>query len=110
MAATHAARITRLENNLSSLESKIDRLLAVVDADAPAKTAPKGKTQPKADAKPRKALTKAQKRAWNTKITSLAAHGRKAGTCKALMARWAEAGTLRDAGVTPAKALTRMGL
>lgn len=111
MAATHAHRIARLETSLESLESKIDRLLAHVDADAPAKTTRKA---PKArDAKPaqaRKPLTKAQRKAWNSKITSLAAHGRKAGTCKALMARWEEAGTLRDAGVTPKQALTRMGL
>lgn len=78
-----------------------------------AKVAPEAPAeQPKADAKPAKApkaLTKAQRRAWNSKITSLAAHGRKAGTCKALMERWSEAQALRDAGKTPAQALKAMG-
>lgn len=51
MAATHAARITRLEARFDSLDSKLDRLIALHEsADAPAKVA-----RPKAEPKARKA-------------------------------------------------------
>jgi len=109
MAATHAHRIARLETSVEALSTNIDRLLAHLEVDAPAKTTRKAKA-PKADAKPAQALTRAQRKAWNSKITRKAAHGRKAGTCKALMDRWTEAQVLRDAGKTPEQALKALGL
>lgn len=81
-------------------------VIAYFDGAAPAADAPKADA-PKAP-KARKALTPAQRKAWNTKFGALL-RACPAGSYREAMNRWDEAKAMREAGKTPAQARTAMG-
>lgn len=117
---THSERISALETTVRGLAEGQNRIIALLEAQAPAKV-----TRPKA-ATPKKAVTRKARKAQPkaaTKGSRMAGHGsgmtkqdwnrtlsakaRFAGgdTYRRVMADWAEVQTLRVSGATPDEVL-----
>lgn len=130
MAATHAHQIARISREVSELRSVVEannealaRLIAHIDADAPAKTSRKAAVRPKAAAKPAKrkparkpAAPKAPTKGIQTRETlsrkewnrTLTAKARLAGgdAYKRVLAQWDTLAEARETlGMTPDMAL-----
>lgn len=127
MAATHAHRITALENNVSGLRTDVSaltvaitRLAASLETAAPAKAAPAAprkaaprktrKAAPAAPAAPVKAevtvaMTVTARKAWNARFTSLCKRSglvdaRDCTLYSVALKRWSEVTDMRMHGVS----------